>query len=81
MKTIEHKEESIIEECRRIRDQLDEEYAKDPEKYWEKLYKRQEEMKAEGVKFRTKPSPPYQKKQKQLWNSIEKSSMQRQKQS
>ncbi len=63
---MEHKEETIVEECRRIRDQLDAEEAKDPEKYWEKLYKRQEEMKAQGVKFRTKPFPPPSKKVKAL---------------
>ncbi len=61
-KPTEHKEETIVEECRRIRDQLDEEYAKDPEKYWEGLDKLREQLKAEGVKFRTKPLPPLAKK-------------------
>ncbi len=60
-KTIEYKEETIVEECRRIRDQLGEEEAKDPEKYWARLYKLREQLKAEGVKFRTKPFPPIQK--------------------
>ncbi|MBE8181906.1 MAG: PIN domain-containing protein [Candidatus Portiera sp.] len=58
MKTIEHKEETIVEECRRIRNQLDEEYAKDPEKYIANIYKKIEEMKAQGVEFITKPFPP-----------------------
>ncbi len=59
MKNIEHKEETILEECRRIRNQLSAEYAKDPKKYLEKQRAR---LKAEGVKFRTKPFPPLSKK-------------------
>ncbi|MBE8182112.1 MAG: hypothetical protein HAW61_01150 [Candidatus Portiera sp.] len=55
MKAIEHEEESILEECRRIRQELYEEELKDPKKYRENIYKEQEEMEAQGVKFRTKP--------------------------
>ncbi len=58
MKTIEHKEETILEECRRIRKQLSAEYAKDPKKYMDNLYKRQEQWKAEGVKFAPIPPTP-----------------------
>ncbi len=63
---MEHKEETIVEECRRIRDQLDAEEAKDPEKYWENIYKEQEQMKAQGVEFITKPLPPLTKKARAL---------------
>ncbi|MBE8183088.1 MAG: hypothetical protein HAW61_06185 [Candidatus Portiera sp.] len=62
MKNMERKEETIVEECRRIRDQLDAEEAKDPEKYWAKLYKLREQLKAEGVEFITKPFPSPSKK-------------------
>ncbi len=63
---MEHKEETILEECRRIRNQLSAEYAKDPKKYWENVYKRQEEMEAQGVEFITKPLPPLTKKARAL---------------
>ncbi len=66
MKNIEHKEETIVAECRRIRDQLDAEEAKDPEKYMENMYKKIAKMKAEGVEFITKPYPPLSKKARAL---------------
>ncbi len=67
MKTIEHKEETIVEECRRIRKQLDDEYAKDPKKYRENVYKKIEKMKAQGVKFRpVPPTPPWIKEYMQM---------------
>ncbi|MBE8183008.1 MAG: hypothetical protein HAW61_05760 [Candidatus Portiera sp.] len=67
MKNIEHKEETILEECRRIRNQLSAEYAKDPKKYMENVYKRQEQMKAEGVKFAPiPPTPPWIKEYLQI---------------
>ncbi len=66
MKNIDPKEETIVEECRRIRDQLDEEYAKDPEKYMENMHKKIAKMKAQGVEFITKPLPPLSKKARAL---------------
>ncbi len=67
MKAIEYEEESILEECRRIRRELDEEYAKDPKKYMDNLYREQEEMKAQGFKFApVPPTPPWIKEYMQM---------------
>ncbi len=67
MKTIEYKEESILEECRRIRRQLHEEEIKDPKKYRENMYKEIEKMKAQGMKFRpVPPTPPWIKEYMQM---------------